>query len=111
MNAFTKRLPGIAMAAGLCSLPFVAPHAADAVDTVLGTQAGGVVAVIVIGAVCLYFLPLIIGIARGVTGSGFLFFVNFFFGWTIVGWFGCLIWAGFGQTRAQKAYFERALRG
>ena len=46
----------------------------------------------------LYFLPSIIGHRkRGFTG---IFLVNFFLGWTVIGWFVALIWACASDVQA-----------
>lgn len=42
-------------------------------------------------AALLYFLPSIIG--HGKRNFGAIFLVNFFLGWTIVGWIVALVWA------------------
>ena len=51
--------------------------------------------VIVLIAICIYFLPLIIAACRNIAGGpGFgVFMVNLFLGWSIVGWFVALIMA------------------
>lgn len=63
---------------------------------------------IVLACIALYFLPAIIGSKRRINASGALFLVNLLFGWTVLGWFLCLIWAASGATRAQDAFFEKA---
>ncbi len=40
-----------------------------------------------------YFLPTIIGAYRGVDNLLPLAIINFVFGWTLLGWAGCLAWA------------------
>jgi hypothetical protein len=40
----------------------------------------------------LFFMPTIIAIARGAQPLG-VFLVNFFLGWTIIGWWVALIWS------------------
>lgn len=40
----------------------------------------------------LFFIPTIVAIARGRQPLG-IFLVNFFLGWTIIGWWVALIWA------------------
>jgi hypothetical protein len=40
----------------------------------------------------LAFMPTIIAIARGAQPLG-VFLVNFFLGWTIIGWWAALIWS------------------
>lgn len=72
--------------------------------------AGAVIIAIIIGAFVLYFLPAIVGIRRGLSSSGALLFVNMFFGWTVIGWLFCILWAATGATRAQDAYFTKAAR-
>ena len=49
--------------------------------------------VILILGVCFYFLPTIIAsIRHSEHGSG-IFWVNFLFGWTVLGWIAALMWA------------------
>ena len=48
-----------------------------------GTAAALLVVIVGIG---LYFLPTIVAIARKVTNQGSVFVINFFLGWTFVGW-------------------------
>jgi Superinfection immunity protein len=56
---------------------------------VLASSSGGgggaavFVVIIVIGA---YFLPTIVAVARKVTNQGSVAVINFFLGWTLVGW-------------------------
>jgi hypothetical protein len=57
-------------------------------------------------ALTIYFLPASIGSKRHVSNPGALFFVNLFFGWTLVGWVVCLIWAVVGSTSEQDEYFR-----
>ena len=40
-----------------------------------------------------YFLPTIIAFARKKDSAGAVFILNFFLGWTLIGWVICLIWA------------------
>ncbi len=42
-------------------------------------------------AVLMYFLPTIIG--HNKRHAAGIFLVNFFLGWTVIGWFAALIWA------------------
>jgi hypothetical protein len=85
MSAISNRLPGVVCAAGLISLPFVARHASEAIDTLFAAPTGGVFTVVLIGAIGLYFLPPIIALMRDVTGCCFLAFFNFLSGWTPAG--------------------------
>ena len=66
---------------------------------------------IVAGALALYFMPALIGIKRGISSCGALLFVNLLFGWTLIGWLLCFIWAATGATKAQDEFYRReALR-
>jgi hypothetical protein len=65
------------------------------------------VAIIIIAfCVAWYFLPTIIGFRRGISSPFMLMLVNGFFGWTVLGWIGCLIWATNGATKAQDQFFR-----
>ena len=44
-------------------------------------------------AFAFYFLPTIIANNREAHSSSIVLLFNVLFGWTIIGWFGCLIWA------------------
>ncbi len=46
-----------------------------------------------VGLVLLYFLPSLIAARNGNKHQNKIFLTNLFFGWTILGWIGCLIWA------------------
>lgn len=109
IGANTMRRSGV-----ICLLIYaIAPAMAQSIvgDTfagISGTFAGIIGMAIVLACIALYFLPAIIGGSRHIDASGALFLVNLLFGWTVLGWFLCLIWAGSGATRAQDAFFERA---
>lgn len=49
-----------------------------------------VVTLIVVGAI-FYFVPTLVAFGR--KNAGAIFFLNLFFGWTILGWIVCFIWA------------------
>ncbi len=53
----------------------------------------GLVVTVVIGALALYFLPAIIASSRRATHGGAIFLIDIFLGWTVIGWFGALVWA------------------
>jgi hypothetical protein len=53
----------------------------------------------------LYFLPTILGAQRSHDNVTGLFLVNFFFGWTGIGWIAALIWA---LTATPMVYFHPA---
>jgi len=40
----------------------------------------------------LFFMPTIVAIARGARPLG-VFLLNFFLGWTVIGWWAALIWS------------------
>ena len=44
-------------------------------------------------AFVLYFLPTIIGFARSKRDAGAILLLNFFLGWTAIGWVIALVWA------------------
>ncbi|MBV9670464.1 MAG: superinfection immunity protein [Acidobacteriales bacterium] len=50
-------------------------------------------------AFAFYFLPAIIAHKRYHPSSGAIFLVNFFLGWTCIGWIVCLVWALSGERR------------
>lgn len=55
----------------------------------LASSSGGGAAVtllVVIVGIGLYFLPTIVAVTRKVTNQGSVFVINFFLGWTFVGW-------------------------
>jgi hypothetical protein len=43
--------------------------------------------------IILYFLPFIISNSRKHKNQTSIFFTNLFFGWTVLGWLVCFIWA------------------
>jgi uncharacterized membrane protein YczE len=47
---------------------------------------GGAAAFIVIIVIGAYFLPTIVAVARKVTNQGSVAVINFFLGWTLIGW-------------------------
>lgn len=51
----------------------------------------------------LYFLPFIIGVAREKRDLLGIFLLNFFLGWTLIGWIVALIWA----TKQDVVYVVR----
>jgi Superinfection immunity protein len=55
---------------------------------VLASSTGGGGAAVLLGiiAIGLYFLPTIVAVARKVTNQGSVAVINFFLGWTLVGW-------------------------
>jgi hypothetical protein len=65
--------------------------------------------VIIIAALAFNFIPTIIAKRRGMASVVGLFVVNLLFGWTVVGWVVCLIWACSGQTHDQLELERLAL--
>jgi hypothetical protein len=63
----------------------------------------------------LYFLPTLVALERSATKALFMIiFLNLVFGWTIISWIVCLLWAVLGQTREQPEYYAltvKAARG
>ncbi len=47
---------------------------------------GGAAAFLVIIVIGAYFLPTIVAVARKVTNQGSVAVINFFLGWTLIGW-------------------------
>lgn len=43
--------------------------------------------------IALYFAPYLVAIARAKRNSVPILLVNIFLGWTVLGWFGALIWS------------------
>ena len=62
--------------------------------------------VLILLVACIYFLPAMIGSKREIASAGPLFFVNLFFGWTLIGWLVCLLWAATGATKAQDDFYR-----
>lgn len=55
----------------------------------LASASGGGAAVallVVIVGIGLYFLPTIVAVSRKVTNQGSIFVINFFLGWSFIGW-------------------------
>jgi hypothetical protein len=62
---------------------------------------GGVV--LILGLILLYFLPCWVAIARNIKGNGGVFVINFFLGWTLIGWVVALAWAAAGEPQQRIA--------
>ncbi|HSU19889.1 MAG TPA: superinfection immunity protein [Acidobacteriaceae bacterium] len=65
---------------------------------------------ILFGGVFLYFLPSVIARSRRVVAQTGIVLVNLFLGWTVLGWFGALIWACTAESEAQARMREFATR-
>jgi hypothetical protein len=56
---------------------------------VLASASGGGAAVallVIIVGIGLYFLPTMVAVSRKVTNQGSIFVINFFLGWSFIGW-------------------------
>ena len=60
----------------------------------------GVIGVIVL--VSCYFMPTIVALVRDKRGAGGVALVNFFLGWTVIGWLLAFVWASSGKTKSEK---------
>lgn len=47
----------------------------------------------------LYFVPFIISVVRKHNNKLAIFIINIFFGWTLIGWVGSLVWAVIKQEK------------
>lgn len=74
----------------------------DEFDIVYFTLAIGALALCVL----IYLLPWVIAKRRDVHDTFLLFLVNLLLGWSGILWIVCLLWSVFGQTKAQKRFYE-----
>jgi hypothetical protein len=51
----------------------------------------------------MFFLPTIIAVSRNHNALA-IFLLNFFLGWTVIGWFWALIWSVTDKARIQYVY-------
>jgi hypothetical protein len=56
--------------------------------------------------VALYFLPTIIAVARRKTNLAGILLVNFFLGWSVIGWIVALVWALSTERVDQVAFAQ-----
>ncbi len=66
--------------------------------------------VFVAAALLLLLVPWFIARRRGVATRGWLLVVDLLFGWSVLGWFVCLLWAALGETEDAVRIRERQLR-
>lgn len=65
------------------------------------------VALIVLGTLCVYFLPIIVAGRQHPNAAG-IFVLNLFAGWTFIGWIVALVWACSGERNSDgPVYIER----
>lgn len=57
--------------------------------------------ILIILALCFYFLPALIAGRRKAEHGTAIFLVNFLFGWTVLGWIAALIWAVVEDKQAE----------
>jgi hypothetical protein len=73
------------------------PSAHDAAigDSLMALVGGSLVFLLlaILAGLLLYMLPTLIARSRGHRNSAMIGFINFFTGWTLLGWIGCLVWA------------------
>lgn len=60
-------------------------------------------------ALAVYFFPALIANHRGRDSQFIFFLLNFFLGWTVIGWFVLLIMSMTGETRAARKQREEHL--
>lgn len=69
----------------------------------------GLAFVLIVIPLMLYMLPFLVALMRGHQSKGGIFVLNLFFGWTILGWFGSLIWAMSAVTRPISIVIDQRL--
>ena len=52
-------------------------------------------------------MPAIIAAQRGHVNANSIFVMNLFFGWTIIGWVGCLAWSVSGTVEPEYQPYSR----
>jgi hypothetical protein len=65
---------------------------------IFGHLAGGAVFMLL----CLYFLPSIVALIRKKNNTGAILVLNFFLGWTFIGWIVSMVWALSSDPRPQQ---------
>jgi hypothetical protein len=55
----------------------------------------------IVFGIILYVMPTVIAVARSHRNATSIGILNFFLGWTILGWIFCLIWAFSSNTQRQ----------
>ena len=59
-------------------------------------------AIVLIIFLALYFIPFIIAILRGIKNSMSVFFLNLFLGWTVIGFFVLIFYAGLTNVKSNE---------
>lgn len=55
--------------------------------------------IFVVGVALLYFFPLLIAACRGHRNTFGVALLNVFFGWSLIGWVGALLWAVYREQK------------
>lgn len=63
-----------------------------------------VIILIAIVTFVIHFLPTFVAGSRHVKSFWWIFLINFFFGWTLIGWVIALVWAATDTPRYASAY-------
>ncbi len=63
-----------------------------------------VLVLIGVAAFFIHFLPTFVAGSRRVQSFWWIFLINFFFGWTLIGWVVALVWAINGVPRYDSRY-------
>jgi Superinfection immunity protein len=64
----------------------------------------GIAVLLCLALVCsaTYLLPSVVAFKRGHENAWVILVLNLLFGFTLIGWWGCLAWAMAGKTRDEK---------
>jgi hypothetical protein len=62
------------------------------------------IVLIAIAALVIHFLPIFVAWRRHVKNFWWIFIINFFFGWTLIGWVIALVWAATDEPRYVVGY-------
>ncbi len=93
---------------GTLAMPVIS-HSQDA-SSMLGPGTNLISLVWAAGVVLLLLVPWFIARKRGVATRGWLLLVDLLLGWTVIGWFACLLWGVLGETEDAVRIRERQLR-
>jgi hypothetical protein len=92
------------------SMSVTEPLSHDAGAPGLLAMGGLLIVSLIAGSIAFYFIPYIVGSSRRIENRFLLFITNLLFGWTVVGWFGCLLWAALAQSGLDRALYRKMLR-
>lgn len=57
--------------------------------------------------VCAYFAPSFVAVAKHTSRAGAIFAVNFFLGWTVIGWLVALVWALGADSNTDRSRMKK----